>query len=70
MKFIHAALVALTATAANAACDSTLCNGAIPLRTIQCEDCMTGPCTLYDCPDNSIFNYICGQDKTKCQEIS
>ncbi|KAM5383485.1 hypothetical protein ACJZ2D_002178 [Fusarium nematophilum] len=63
MKFIHTALLAIAATAVNA-CDSALCADAVPLRNIPCEDCMTGPCMLYDCP-NSIFSYICGPDKTK-----
>ncbi|KAG4262875.1 hypothetical protein FPRO04_14706 [Fusarium proliferatum] len=68
MKVAYTALFTLAATAVNA-CDSTLCEGATVLRVVPCtKECMGRPCHLYDCPD-SLYTYICGKDKTKCDEI-
>ncbi|KAF5018395.1 hypothetical protein F66182_9624 [Fusarium sp. NRRL 66182] len=68
MKFFYTALLALTATAVNA-CESTLCEGASVLKVVPCtKECMGRPCHLYECSD-SPYTYICGRDKTKCDEI-
>ncbi|KAL6362052.1 hypothetical protein LRP88_05535 [Fusarium phalaenopsidis] len=68
MKFINAILFTLTAAVANA-CEETMCADATLQIEIECPECITGPCHLYSCPE-SIFSYICGEDKTKCELIS
>ncbi|RSL50376.1 hypothetical protein CEP54_011939 [Fusarium duplospermum] len=68
MKFISTVLFAFAVATANA-CEETMCAGATRLDVIECPECIPGPCHLWDCPD-SIFSYICGDDKTKCERIS
>ncbi|KAG7406207.1 Thioredoxin-1 [Fusarium oxysporum f. sp. rapae] len=69
MKLIYTALFALASTAVNA-CYSSLCEGGTVLRVVPCtKECMGRPCHLYECPDSPYTQYICGKDKTKCDEI-
>ncbi|KAI7772240.1 hypothetical protein LZL87_007601 [Fusarium oxysporum] len=68
MKLIYTALFALASTAVNA-CYSSLCEGGTVLRVVPCtKECMGRPCHLYECPDRP-YTYICGKDKTNCDEI-
>ncbi|KAF4998310.1 hypothetical protein FDECE_11827 [Fusarium decemcellulare] len=68
MKFINAILFALTATVTNA-CGSGICADAIAERNAECPlDCMWGPCTKYDCPQEA-YDMICGKNKDSCAKI-